>query len=204
MTDTGQAWLDTWEAGEWLNPPPNVRRRAGDLVVTAQEGSDFWRTTSYGFVHDSGHALLLPLPEAAAVEVRFLLDYEEQFDQAGVFARADEGSWTKAGVEISDGVPQLGAVVTRQVSDWSVAPVAEWRGREVTVRASRTGDALTVRARVADDPWRLVRVAPIDPEQPLMAGPYCCAPTRAGLQVTFRGAVLTPADQSLHPDDESS
>src|SRR3712207_4186769 len=193
-------WLDTWRDGEWLNPPREVRANGSELVVTAEQGSDFWRTTSYDFVHDSGHAWLLPLPEATAVEVRFVLDYQEQFDQAGVLVRADETTWTKAGVEVSDGVPQVGAVVTRQVSDWSVAPVPEWRGREVTVRASRAGNALTVRARVEDEPWRLVRVAPITPGQPLAAGPYCCAPTRSGLEVTFRGAVLTAADSSLHPD----
>src|SRR5690606_41566187 len=44
-------------------------------------------------------------------------------------------------------------------SDWSVAPVPGWAGRLVTVRASRAGDAVTVRARVDDEPFRLVRVA---------------------------------------------
>jgi hypothetical protein len=38
-------------------------------------------------------------------------------------------------------------VVTREVSDWSVAPVADWAGRDVHLRVSRQGDALTVRAR---------------------------------------------------------
>jgi regulation of enolase protein 1 (concanavalin A-like superfamily) len=199
-----RTWLDTWRDGKWLNPPPGVRENGSELLVTAEQGSDFWRTTSYDFVHDSGHAWLLPLPEATAVEVRFVLDYQAQFDQAGVLVRGDEETWTKAGVEISDGVPQLGAVVTRQVSDWSVAPVPEWGRRDVTVRASRAGNALTVRARVADEPWRLVRVAPLTPGQPLAAGPYCCAPTRPGLEVTFRGAVLTAADSSLHPDDQST
>ena len=131
-----------------------------DLVVTAVEGSDFWRTTAYGFVHDDGHALLRPFPIGEAVEVSFILDYDQQFDQAGVLVRASETSWAKAGVEISDGVAQVGAVVTHGVSDWSVAPVPDWIGSEVTVRVSRGDDALTVRAKGAGDSWRLVRVAP--------------------------------------------
>jgi regulation of enolase protein 1 (concanavalin A-like superfamily) len=169
------------------------------LLVTAAEGSDLWRQTSYGFTHDSGHALLAPFPDGTALEVTFLLDYAEQFDQAGVLVRRDEHSWTKAGVEVSDGQPQVGAVVTRGVSDWSVAPVPEWTGQTVTVRASRSGDALTVRARAGDDPWRLVRVAPLDPGADLTAGPFCCAPTRAGLRVRFTRVASTPADASLHP-----
>ncbi len=188
-----------WDEGEWLNPPVDRRTDGGDLLVTAAEGSDLWRTTSYGFVRDSGHALLVDLPDASAVEVSFLLDYSGTFDQAGVLVRADERSWTKAGVEISDGVPQVGAVATREVSDWSVAPVPDWQGQVVTVRASRSGDALTLRARTGG-PWQLVRVVPIDAERAWRAGPYACSPSRAGLVIRFRRFAIGPADKALHPD----
>lgn len=191
-------WIGPWQGAEWLNPPQKVRREGDALLVTASVGSDLWRTTSYGFVHDSGHALLAPFPDGTAAEVRFRLDYDQQFDQAGVLVRADERRWTKAGVEVSDGVPQVGAVVTENRSDWSVAPVPAWHGRDVTVRASRAGDALTVRARVDDEPWQLVRVAPLPTGSTLLVGPYCCAPTRSGLVVRFLSAALTDADTSLH------
>ncbi|NYF54981.1 DUF1349 domain-containing protein [Micromonospora purpureochromogenes] len=189
-----------WADGRWLREPVRVDRTdAGDLLVEPGAESDFWRHTSYGFVHDDGPALLAPLPGGSAVEVSFRLDYGEQFDQAGVLVRVDERNWVKAGVEVSDGEPQLGAVVTREVSDWSVAPVPEWAGREVTVRVSRDGDALTVRARVADEPWRLVRLAPLAPESAASAGPFCCSPTRSGLTVRFTGWRQGPADRELHP-----
>jgi regulation of enolase protein 1 (concanavalin A-like superfamily) len=193
-------WAGTgWAGASWSNPPARAWTEGSDLLVEAREGSDFWRITSYGFVHDDGHALLAPFPDGTAVEVTFALDFDRQFDQAGVLVRGDAEHWVKAGVEVSDGVAQLGAVVTRERSDWSVAPVPAWAGREVTIRASRSGDALTVRARAdADDAWQLVRVAPLPPGE-LLAGPFCCAPTRSGLVVRFRSAVLTPADASLHP-----
>ena len=187
-----------WETGAWLNPPVAQLIDGPDLVVTAREGSDLWRTTSYGFVHDSGHGLLVDLPDGSAIEVSFVLDFEQQFDQAGVLIRADERAWVKAGVEVSDGSPQVGAVVTRDLSDWSVAPVPQWVGREVTVRASRAGDALTIRARADGDLWRLVRLAPLDPGRTWLAGPFCCAPTRAGLEVRFTRFVIGPADAALH------
>ena len=186
-----------WTDGEWLNPPLRTRIEDGDLLVTAVEASDLWRTTSYGFVHDSGHGLLVDLPDGTVVEVSFRFDFTEQFDQAGVLARADESAWVKAGVEVSDGLPQVGAVVTRERSDWSTAPFPQWRGHEVTVRASRSGDALTVRAR-ADGPWHLVRLAPIDPALRWRAGPFCCAPTRGGLEVRFTRFAIGPADATLH------
>ncbi|MEH0975207.1 DUF1349 domain-containing protein [Micromonospora sp. CPCC 205546] len=189
-----------WAEGEWWNEPVLVEGGpAGELLVQPAEGSDLWRHTSYGFVHDDAPALLAPLPAGEAVEVSFVLDYGEQFDQAGVLVRMDERNWVKAGVEVSDGQPQVGAVVTREVSDWSVAPVPLWAGREVTVRASRAGDALTVRARADDEPWRLVRLAPLPAQAVAIAGPYCCSPTRAGLRVRFTGWRRGPADAELHP-----
>lgn len=59
------------------------------------------------------HALLEPLAAGHAIEVRFWLDYEAQFDQAGLFLRVSDTEWRKAGVEVSDGVAQVGAVAAR-------------------------------------------------------------------------------------------
>ena len=187
-----------WNDGQWLNPPAQVVNDGNELLVTAAEGSDFWRTTSYGFIHDDGHALLRPLADGTAVEVSWVLEYVEQFDQAGVIVRGDESTWIKAGVEFCDGDAQLGAVVTRQVSDWSVAPVGDWFNELVTVRASLSGDAVTIRARVGSGAWRLVRVAPWPTGFAARAGPMICAPTRAGLTVRFTNWLVGPADTELH------
>ncbi|WP_324649938.1 DUF1349 domain-containing protein [Georgenia sp. H159] len=189
---------DLLRDGTWTTPPPSAVVVDDELHVTAAEGSDAWRHTSYGFVHDTEHALLEPLPAAGAVEVSFRLDYTEQFDQAGLFLRVSPTEWVKAGVEVSDGVAQVGAVVTHGTSDWSVAPVPEWVGRQVTVRASRSGDAVTVRARVDDEPFRLVRVAHLDPGATVTAGLFCCAPTRDGLTVRFTDYRRTEPDAGLH------
>lgn len=182
----------------WTHEPEAAVLEGDVLRVTAIEGSDAWRTTSYGFVHDSEHALVERIDGAFSVEVSFVLDYTEQFDQAGVFLRVDERNWIKAGVEVSDGTPQLGAVVTRGSSDWSVAPVPEWVGRVVTVRASRDGDAVTVRAWADDEQPRLVRVAYLDPDAAVSAGLLCAAPTRAGLTVSFTGYRVGAPDEALH------
>ena len=187
-----------WARGRRTVPPLAVSEEGPDLLVTAVEGSDAWRHTAYGFVHDDAHALLAPLVDPGAVEVSFDAAFGEQFDQAGLVLRAGPETWLKTGVEVSDGALQVGAVVTLGRSDWSVAPVPEWAGRRVTVRASRSGDAVTVRARVEGEPFRLVRVAPFPAGVPVAAGPYCCAPTRAGLVVRFRRWTTGPADDALH------
>ncbi len=184
--------------GHWTHEPSAVAVEDDRLVVTAEEGSDAWRHTSYGFIHDSEHALIEALGNSEAVEVSFMLDYAEQFDQAGIFLRASETEWIKAGVEAADGAPQLGAVVTHGTSDWSAAPVPEWTSRIVTIRASRDGDAVTIRARVEAEPWRLVRLAHLAPDVFVEAGIFCAAPTRSGLRVMFTDYRRGPADDSLH------
>jgi len=63
---------------------------------------------------------------------------------------------------------------------------------------SRSGDALTVRIRRGDEAWRLLRLAPIDPAAAAYAGPYCCAPERDGLLVTFTRWQVGQPDSALH------
>lgn len=189
-----------WNQGAWTNDPADVTLGNAGLRVTAREGSDAWRITSYGFVHASEHALLTRFGPGSGMEVQFRLDFSHQFDQAGIFVKSDDVTWIKAGVELADGEESLGAVVTRGASDWSLSPVPGWAGRLVTVRASRSGNALTIRARVDAEPWRLVRVAPLDGDAEVAAGPFCCAPSNANLTVEFTSWRATAADVSLHPD----
>ncbi|MEG0362937.1 MAG: DUF1349 domain-containing protein [Aurantimicrobium sp.] len=183
--------------GEWLNPPLALESSSSGFFVTAKEHSDFWRTTSYGFVHDSGHALLNDFPQDSSLEVSWILNYEQQFDQAGLMVWSDEEHWIKAGIEYADGSPQLGAVVTSVLSDWSVAPVSEWMNKEVHLRMSRSGDALTIRARCESD-WQLVRLVPLDPSRNWKAGIHLASPSRAGLTVQFTSLTRGQPDHQLH------
>ncbi len=187
-----------WDTAIWLNEPPDVRIDDRDLLVTTAADSDFWRTTSYGFERDSGHALLTPFPRDSAVEVTFVAAFDELYDQAGLMVRVDPRTWVKAGIELTDGVPHVSSVVTTGQSDWSMAPVPEWAGRTVTVRVSRSGDALTIRARAERQPWRMIRLAPLAPGAVASAGPFCCSPQRAGLTVRFKRFATGAADARLH------
>jgi len=186
-----------WDQGVWLNPPVSASVESINLRVTTAHESDFWRNTSYGFVHDSGHALLANFPADSSMEVTFVLDYSGQFDQAGIIVYSDSQHWIKAGVESADGFPQLGAVVTSVNSDWSLAPVSQWMGKQVTVRASRTTDALTIRARCGDDD-QLIRLAPINSSLSWSAGPHCASPVSQSLEVTFTRWTHGDADLALH------
>jgi uncharacterized protein len=190
-----------WSQGTWQTPPRTLREVGGQLLVEAAEGSDYWEKTLYGFQHRSGHALLAAWEDRDGVEVSFSLrGFSQLYDQAGLMLWHGATDWIKAGVEVSDGVLHVGAVVTNGFSDWSLAPVPEWKDSTVTMRASRASDAVIIRARAHDGPWRTLRVARFSHEQGKQAGPFVCAPTRAGFNVTFTRWAHTAPDLDLHSD----
>ncbi|GGF69144.1 hypothetical protein GCM10010912_12820 [Paenibacillus albidus] len=190
-----------WATGTWTTPPVSVLEEDGALIVQGAEGSDYWEKTLYEFQHTNGHALLAPWEDDQGVEVTFRLDsFTELYDQAGLMLWVSPLQWIKAGIELNDGIPHIGAVVTDEYSDWSLSPVAEWAGATVTIRASRMGDAVIIRARTEEKPWRTIRVARFPHTSGKQAGPFLCAPTRAGFHVTFTGWRHTLADVDLHTD----
>jgi regulation of enolase protein 1 (concanavalin A-like superfamily) len=189
-----------WGEGKWRTAPKAAREEGEHLIVEAVEGSDFWQKTLYGFEHDSGHVLLAPWLASDAIEVSFnLRGFTALYDQAGILLWHGPRHWIKAGIELNDGVPHLGAVVTSEYSDWSLAPVPEWANATITLRASRTKDAVVLRASANGGAWRMLRVAPFRYDA-AQAGPFLCAPKRAGLEVTFMRWASTEPDVDLHTD----
>ncbi|OPH56861.1 hypothetical protein BC351_25925 [Paenibacillus ferrarius] len=190
-----------WETGTWLNSPLSAKIEGSFLKVSPEIGKDFWKKTLYGFEHEDGPALLTDWNNNTAVEVSFQLgSFTELYDQAGILLYHSSGQWIKTGIEINDGIPQLSVVVTDGYSDWSLAPVPDWAGEEVTLRASIMKDAVIIRARTEHHGWRTVRVARFPYVSGNQAGPYTCSPTRAGFEVIFTRWSFTEPDQDLHVD----
>lgn len=182
---TGALTPIDWTEGTWLNQPREVTLEAGEMVVAASPGSDFWRDSADRVSADTGHALLRRFGPGDVVEVSFMLDFCHALDQAGILVRSSERSWIRAGVEVCDGVAQVGAVVTDDESDWSMAPVPAWRGSEVTLRASwLDNNKVSLSAKSSQSGWRRIRVVPWSARE-CGIGPSCAAPDRKDLRVRF-------------------
>jgi uncharacterized protein len=180
----------------WLNPPDHRTAPEGLTLVTAQ-GSDFWRTTFYGFVRDSGHFLHAPAPGDFSAEVTVTADYTHLYDQAGLMARVDAGTWVKAGVEYTDGQPFFSVVVTRDLSDWSTMPLP-FPASPLRLRLTRHGDAIRVQVKTPAGVWLMARLGALS-AAPAQVGIMACSPERAGFRATFTDFTLGPAiDRRLH------
>ena len=172
----------------WFNEPG----RWDGNTVTTDPDTDFWRTTHYGFVRDTGHILGTDKAGDFVLTVTFSGEYTEQYDQAGIAIRLDEENWVKSGVELVDGQQQISAVVTREVSDWSVVALTEPAG-SVTIKADRTGDTVTISYGVdGAPPATMLRLAYFPPELSVLAGVMCASPTGKGFTTRFENITIKP------------
>jgi regulation of enolase protein 1 (concanavalin A-like superfamily) len=159
----------------WLNEPREWSGDASGLTVVAEPDTDFWRTTHYGFVRDSGH-----FADTGQLALRFKGDFAAQYDQAGLMLRVDAEHWIKCGIEL-DGELWLSVVVTNGVSDWSQQPApAPDADGWYEIRAVRDHDSVQISCG-----GQPVRLAPF-PGGPCQSGPMCAAPKGPGFTARFR------------------
>ena len=169
---------------QWLNEPASWQRTGDVLRVSVDPGTDFWRTTGYGYVHDNGHVYGEPLPGDLDVSVRVRGAFANQYDQAGIMLRAGEDTWLKTGLEFFEGRPRLSTVLTLGYSSWMVADLPPGTD-EVTLRVSRRGDAVEVRYAARDGAAELAALVFMPPGREMLAGIVCAAPEGSGFSVAF-------------------
>lgn len=184
--------------GFWLNEPAKWHLGGDNLEITTDKATDFWRSTYYGFIRDSGHFLGCSVDGPFSAEINVQGRYEELYDQAGLMVRIDDQNWVKAGVEFTDNVLMLSTVVTIGESDWSVT--TPWGdAKSFYLRLTVSNGALRVQASFDRVNWPLLRLAPFPHADRYMVGPTCCSPQRSGLVVRFSEfRIGPPTSKDLH------
>jgi regulation of enolase protein 1 (concanavalin A-like superfamily) len=186
--------------GAWVNEPSRWNIDGDQLTLATENETDFWRETYYGFVHDNGHAYLLPAEDGFTALLRIRADYTANFDQAGLMLYLDEKHWLKCGVELTDGDRFLSVVVTNGRSDWSVCQPFRELG-DFRLRMTVKDGSVLVHASPDGKTWSMLRVASFAPAPRYRVGPMACSPSRAGLEVAFSDFSIGPAStEPLHAD----
>lgn len=158
--------------------------------MTTAPDTDFWRTTHYGFVRDTGHFRSRTVAGDFLARVRVEGAYRDQYDQAGLMVRFDAETWLKCGVEYVDGRQWASAVVTRGLSDWSVAPL-DPAPSGLWIEVRRTAEAVQVSYGEAE-PDRLLRIGALTTCAELQVGVMAASPQGGGFDVVLRDFSVTP------------
>ena len=182
----------------WMNSPPQSRIVEDTLYVTTAHDTDFWRITSYGFIHDNGHFFAKKVNRGFTAQVRIHADFKDLYDQAGLMVRIDEKTWIKVGAEFSDGQPMFSTVLTNGKSDWSVMPAPAYKDG-FWIRVTVSDGVVRAQYSVDKKNWPMLRLAPFPDAAEYAVGPMCCTPKGQGLDVRFSEFALTQAlNKDLH------
>jgi regulation of enolase protein 1 (concanavalin A-like superfamily) len=171
---------------DWYNEPPKWSINGDRVTVQTEPKMDFWRLTAGGYVRDSGHFYYQRQAGDFLAEVKCSGNYNALYDQAGLMVRLDEANWLKCGIEFIDGRQLVSAVVTREYSDWSVAPPPD-RLDALWLRLRRQGFTIEVHYALDGVHYQLLRQTYLSPTEIMNVGLMCASPEGLGFPVTFEG-----------------
>lgn len=169
---------------QWDNEPAEWSESDGQISMSVPGETDAWRHTKHDFVQDDVPCYHREVAGDFTATVRFAGDYSVLYDQAGLMVREDAETWLKCGVELLEGQQHASAVVTREVSDWSVVPLSdppEW----LWIRVERTGGTVEVSYSTDGEDWTMFRQATLTESDPLQVGVMGAAPQGEGFEARF-------------------
>jgi regulation of enolase protein 1 (concanavalin A-like superfamily) len=173
----------------WYNKPTIWSEDKDSVFMRVEGGTDFWRITHYDFIRDTGHFYYREQAGDFVASVKVTGQYKALYDQAGLMLRLDAENWIKAGIEYVDELQNVSAVVTRQVSDWSVSP--QTHGPEsIYLRLTRQGDSVRIDYSFDDFTYQLLRLAYFSPDVSVQVGLMAAAPDGNGFDVVFEQFAL--------------
>lgn len=169
----------------WYNEPKYWSGNAEQLTLTVEPETDYWRTTHYGFIRDNGPFYYQEVTGDFEASVEVAGSYTELFHQAGLMVRLDPTNWIKTGIEYVDGTQQVSAVVTRDVSDWSVVPCTA-NPKRLWLKLLRQKDYVEISYSFDQQSYRLLRLAYFPPQiVTAQIGLVAAAPGEQAFVVTF-------------------
>lgn len=169
---------------KWFNQPGTWKGDAASLTFTVDPDTDYWQVTHYGFKRDNGPFYYQETEGDFEASVKITGQYKELFHQAGLMIRIDEKNWIKTGIEYVDDVQNISAVVTRDVSDWSVVPRHN-SPEAVWLKLLRKGDYVEIRYSFDQKEYDMLRLAYFPPGVKVQIGMVAAAPGKLSFPVTF-------------------
>lgn len=168
---------------KWLHEPRRWNVTDGDITMTSDPKTDFWRITHDGGLRDNGHLYYESVSGDFEVSLLVEGEFRDLYDQVGLMLRIDERTWLKCGIEFFEGRPHRSVVVTREFSDWSIAP---YDASRLWIRAKRSG--ATAEISFSDDgrDFAVFRQAYLSDRTSIDVGLMAASPIGDGFEARFR------------------
>ena len=180
---------------DWYNEPPSWSAHGGSVTLHSAPQTDFWRLA--GTERDNGHFYYQRQAGNFQIDCRFSGSYNTQYDHAGLMVRMDEAHWIKCGIEFYNGAQYVSAVVTREYSDWSIAPLPPQLPPQLPpnpaslwLRLKRRDAVIEVEYALDGIAYQLLRQAYFSSNEEMDVGLMCASPEGPGFAVTFEGVTI--------------
>jgi regulation of enolase protein 1 (concanavalin A-like superfamily) len=173
----------------WEHQPAKYSETVDSLSETVPAGTDYWRQPD--FTRDNAPFQYREQSGNFEAKVRISGKYRERYHQAGLMIRIDEKNWIKAGIEFVNGKQNVSAVVTHDLSDWSVTPRPD-NPEFIWLRLQRSNDEIHIEYSTDNAIWSLLRVARFPANVPVKIGMFAAAPGKLDLSVTFDHFTVGP------------
>lgn len=187
------------DAFRWLHPPARYEIADGLHVDTAPD-TDFWQRTHYGFIRDTGHALLTKVQGDFSLETQVRFAPTAQYDQCGLLLRVDAENWLKVSTEFEHAThSRLGSVVTNLgYSDWATQDIAG-ECNAMAYRVQRDGADVLIESRQTGADWAQMRIAHLHAaDEGVEVGVYACSPVGPGFGCVFEYVEIGDSRWSAH------
>jgi uncharacterized protein len=180
----GTVWSNPLKA--WANKPKKVKEIGAQIIVKVPTKTDCWRKTRHNFIMDNAPYYWHKVTGDFQVLVKVRGQFSKMYDKAGIMIRLDEENWILSGMEHFNDKMNHSTCVTRDFTDWSLAPLPE-NAEKVGIWfcLKRMGNAYESFYSIDGKVWVQTRQGLFTDRPVLKVGIVCACPMGDPYKVTF-------------------
>jgi regulation of enolase protein 1 (concanavalin A-like superfamily) len=184
LNPDGTNWKDPFKA--WMNKPKKVKIEGARINVRVPEKTDCWRKTRHNFIMDNAPFYWHKIAGDFEVVCKISGGFEKMYDKAGLMIRQDEENWIMSGMECFNDQMNHSTCITRDYTDWSLAPLPE-NSEKVGIwfAIKRLGDAIETFYSIEGKKWIQTRQGLFSSAPVLKVGIVCACPMGDPFKVNF-------------------
>ena len=171
----------------WTNKPKQLNEIGAKCIMKPTKGTDLFCRTNDSLT-DNANFYWHKFDGDFNVLVKIKANLNSSYDKVGIMLRQDERNWCLSGLEYFGGRLCLSTCITRGVTDWSLAPLADEavaREKGVWIAIKRQEGRIACFYSLDLAEWIQTRMGPFEVEDTLKVGLACTCPSGEPYKVVF-------------------